>query len=270
MWLVSFYVSGATVSRKFRHIHFRLTPIIPVVTIEATVPVATWSGSPGVFTVTRTGNPLPALNVYYRISGTASNGVDYQTIGNWLPIPSGVLSSDIVINPIDMGQSETKSVVVTLTYSPLMNPVGGSMPVNYIIGAPSSATVSIAAGSVTNIPPEVSIAYPADGAVFYTPVNIPILACANDFDGFVRSVEFFADDVSLGVVTNHVSILPPVGSPITGLPPMPPYRPFALVWSNAPAGPHVLTAKRHRQRRRHEPLRPGQYYGQGRPAAAAD
>ena len=221
---------------------FPTSPIIPVVTIEATVPVANWSGSPGVFTVTRTGNPLPALNVYYRVSGTASNGVDYQSIGNWLPIPSGVLSSDIVINPIDMGQSETKSVVVTLTYSPLMNPVGGSMPVNYVIGAPNNATVFIAAGSVTNIPPEVSIAYPADGAVFYTPVNIPILACANDFDGVVRSVEFFADDVSLGVVTNHVSILPPVGGPITGLPPMPPYRPFAMVWSNAPAGPHVLTA----------------------------
>ena len=34
---------------------------IPVVTIRATVPVATWSGSPGSFTVTRIGNPVPAL-----------------------------------------------------------------------------------------------------------------------------------------------------------------------------------------------------------------
>ena len=82
-----------------------------------------------------------------------------------------------------------------------------------------------------------------DGAVFYTPVNIPIVACAQDVDGFVTSVEFFADNVSLGVVTNPVSILPPVIGPVPPLPPMPPYRPFVLVWSNAPVGPHVLTAK---------------------------
>ena len=89
----------------------------------------------------------------------------------------------------------------------------------------------------------ISIVGPPDGAVFYTPVNLPIVACANDLDGAVVSVEFFADDISLGVVTNPVSILPPLGGPVTVLPPMPPYRPFALVWSNVPAGPHALTAK---------------------------
>ena len=216
--------------------------VIPVVTIEATVPVATWGGGPGVFTVTRTGSPVPALNVYYQISGTASNGMDYQSIGRWVFIPSGVGSSDIVVKPIDLGQSDTKTVVLTLTNSPLMDPVGGSMPVNYIIGSPSSATVSITTGPATNIPPVVSIAYPAEGADFYTPVNIPILACAKDFDGTVTNVEFFADGVSLGVVTNPISILPPLGGPGAGLPPMPPYLPFVLVWSNAPAGTHVLTA----------------------------
>ena len=216
---------------------------IPVVTIRATVPVANWSGSPGVFTVTRAGNPVPALNVYYRISGTASNGVDYQTIGNWVSIPSGVLSSDIVIKPVDLGQTTTETVVLTLTNSPLMSPVGASIPINYLIGSPSSATVFITTGPVTNIPPMVSVAYPADGAVFYAPANIPILACAKDLDGFVTSVEFFADNISLGVVTNPVSILPPMSGPASALLPMPPYRPFVLVWSNAPAGAHILTAQ---------------------------
>ena len=37
---------------------------IPVVTIKATDPLATWSGNPGVFTVYRAGNPTPNLNVY--------------------------------------------------------------------------------------------------------------------------------------------------------------------------------------------------------------
>jgi hypothetical protein len=216
---------------------------IPFVTVKATVPVATWSGSPGVFTVARTGNPAPALNVFYQISGTASNGVDYQSIGNWVTIPSGVLSRDVVITPIKLGQSVTKTVVLTLTNSPLMGPVGGSMPVNYIIGWPSSATVFITSGPVTNIPPMVSVASPADGDIFYAPVNIPIVACAQDLDGFVRSVEFFADNVSLGIVTSPVSILPPISGPVPTPLPMPPYRPFVLVWSNAPVGPHALTAK---------------------------
>jgi hypothetical protein len=181
--------------------------------------------------------------VYYQISGTASNGVDYQTIGNWVAIPSGVRSSDIVVTPINLGQSMTKTVVLTLTNSPLMGPVGGNMPINYSIGFPRSATVFIASGPLTNLPPEVSIAYPADGAVFYAPVNIPIVALAKDLDGFVTNVEFFADGVSLGLATNPVTTLPPIGGPFPPLLPMPPYRPYVLVWTNAPTGPHALTAQ---------------------------
>lgn len=213
---------------------------IPVVTIKATDPLATWSGNPGVFTVYRAGNPEPSLNVYYQIGGSAKNGVDYQMISSFAQIPSGVLSADIVINPTNRGQSAIETVILTLTNSPLMGP---EMPVNYIIGDPSSATVYITSGTVTNIPPVVNIASPPEVSIFYTPVNIPIVACARDVDGFVRSVEFFADDASLGVVTNPVSILPPLPGPVTALPPMPPYRPFVLVWSNATVGLHTLTAK---------------------------
>src|SRR5690348_3018944 len=61
---------------------------IPVVTIKATDPLANWSGNPGVFTVLRNGNLQPSLNIYYQVSGTASNGVDYQQIGNFVQIPS--------------------------------------------------------------------------------------------------------------------------------------------------------------------------------------
>ena len=212
---------------------------------------------------------MPALNVYYQISGTASNGVDYQAIGNWVYVPSEAYSNDIVIRPIDLGQSDLKTAVLTLTNSPLMGPVGASIAVNYIIGSPSSATVSITNGPVTNIPPVVSIAYPPEGAVFYTPVNIPIVACARDWTGLSQSVEFFADSVSLGIVTNPVSILPPLSGPVPALPPMPPYRPFVLVWSNAPARRPCPDRQGHRQRRRLHPLRPGQYHRQSRSAAAA-
>jgi hypothetical protein len=224
--------------------HAQTTPRVPTVTIQATAPFATWSGNPGVFTVFRQGNPVPALSVYYQISGTASNGVDYQRIGNLVSIPSGAYSNNIVIRPMGSSLSLTKTVTLTLTNSPMMGPVGGAYPVNYGIGSPSSATVVIATGVRTNLPPVVAIAYPADGAVFYTPLNLPIVACAYDLDGIVKQVEFFADNVSLGVVTNSLRILPAsVGATSSGLP-MPPYNPFVLVWSNVPPGTNVLlTAK---------------------------
>jgi hypothetical protein len=212
--------------------------LVPTVTIQVTDPLATWMGNPGVFTVFRYGNPAPALNVYYQISGTASNGVDYRTIGNWVQIPSGVLSGDIIITPINKGQLQTKTVTLTLTNSMLMNPV------NYGIGSPSSATLDITADTVTNLPPLVSLLAPTNGASFWTPLNLPIVACASDPDGFVTRVEFLANGVSLGVVTNSVTLLPALANPLPPLPPMPPYRPFVWVWSNVPPGTNILlTAK---------------------------
>ena len=224
--------------------HAQTSTQVPTVTIQATDPFATWSGNPGVFTVFRQGNPVPALNVYYQISGTASNGVDYQRIGNLVSIPSGAYSNNIVIRPMGSSLSLTKTVTLTLTNSPMMGPVEGANPVNYGIGSPSSATVVIATGVRTNLPPLMAIAYPADGAVFYTPLNLPIVACAYDLDGIVKQVEFFANNVSLGVVTNSPRILPAsVGATSSGLP-MPPYNPFVLVWSNVPPGTNVfLTAR---------------------------
>src|SRR5580693_9329784 len=101
---------------------------VPVVTIQATDDHGTWTGDPAVFTVFRSGDSAPALNVYCCISGTASNGVDYQSIGNFVSLGAGVVSNTIVIKPINTGQTNTRSVEVDLCPSPLMTPV------NYVIG----------------------------------------------------------------------------------------------------------------------------------------
>src|SRR5690349_13594426 len=74
---------------------------IPVVTIRATVPLASWSGDTGTFTAFREGPTNADLNVFYWIGGTASNGVDYATIGNYVMIPAGVRTNSIVIKPIN-------------------------------------------------------------------------------------------------------------------------------------------------------------------------
>jgi hypothetical protein len=197
---------------------------IPVVTIQATVPAANWAGSAGVFSVFRSGNPDPALNVYYCISGTASNGVDYQAIGQFVQLPAGVMSNAIVIQPIYRGQSNMETVTLELCPSPMMSPV------NYSIGLPSVATVYIAPA----IAPAVGIVRPANGATFYTPANIELLAVAGELGGTVTNVEFFAGshDLGRGVM---VVLDPIVGGGITG--PV-----YLLNWLNVPTNHYSLTA----------------------------
>jgi len=196
---------------------------MPVVNIRAPDPRASWSGDPGFITVFRAGPTNATLNVFYRIDGTAINGKDYSMIRNWVVIPAGERTSSIQIDPIDLGQTMTKTVALTLAPSPLMPPV------NYIIGRETNAVVFISRTSDTNYPPLVRIASPADGAVFRAPADIPICAKAFDPDGIVNTVEFFADRISLGVTTNR-----PVSTGSA--------NPFCLVWSNVPPGRYVLTA----------------------------
>ena len=201
---------------------------VPAVTIEATVPTATWTGHAGVFTVYRSGDPAPSLNVYYCISGTASNGVDYQAIGQLVQLAGGVTSNSIVIEPINQGQTNLETITLDLCPSPLM------MPVNYSIGSPASATVYITPPGSTNLPPAVNIIAPADGAILYTPANLSLLAQAVAWDGTVTNVEFFAGAKDLGPGLPVVLDPPGVGG-VTGLV-------YLLDWLNVPTNLYSLTA----------------------------
>jgi len=201
---------------------------VPVVTILATDDHGTWAGDPAVFTVFRSGNPAPALNVYCCISGTASNGVDYQSIGNFVSLGAGVVSNTIVIKPINTGQTNTRSVEVDLCPSPLMTPV------NYVIGSPSSAVVFITPPGVSNLPPAVSIISPTNGAVYNAPANISLIAKASDPDGTVTNVEYFAGTTDLGRGLPLV-LDPPGVNGVTGLV-------YFFNWQNIPAGSYPLTA----------------------------
>jgi hypothetical protein len=201
---------------------------VPVVTIQATVPTATWSGQDGMFTVYRSGDLTPSLNIYYCISGTASNGVDYEKIGQFLLLSNGVMSNFIVIKPINLGQTSVETVIVDLCPSPLM------MPVNYSIGWPHSATVYILPSGVSNIPPAVNLVNPTNSAIYYAPADITLLARAIDPDGTVTNVEFFAGSTDLGQGL-PVVLDPPGANGVTGLV-------YFLNWPNVPTNHYALTA----------------------------
>jgi Bacterial Ig domain/Calx-beta domain len=79
----------------------------------------------------------------------------------------------------------------------------------------TSAPVNITVQS-SNLPPSVSIFVPQDGAMFYTPTNIQIVAKANDLDGSISNVEFFAGATDLGSGT-PVVLDPLVGGGVSGL-----------------------------------------------------
>ena len=204
-------------------------PTLPVVTVTAPDPTASESGDPGLFVLRRSGPTNLALNVWCVLDGTASNGVDYLTIPNWIPIPAGVREVPIPVHPVKDGEIEgPETVVLRLEYSPLRPPI------NYLIGNPSNAVVTIADNDIpppTNQPPMVQITSPSRDAVFTAPVNVQICVDARDSDGYVTSVEFFANNVSIGTRTNACPLC------------MTPVNPFCLIWSNAPPGEYMLTAK---------------------------
>jgi hypothetical protein len=107
--------------------------VLPTVTIVATTPTATEGGAAGAFTVTRTGNTTSALSVSYTVTGSATNGVDYQSLPGSVQIPAGQLSVSILVTAFaDSIEDNGETVIVTL-----------SPNAAYTVGSPSSATVTI-------------------------------------------------------------------------------------------------------------------------------
>ncbi len=224
------WLAAILVSCMSQFLGLAQTVTIPRVAIYATDAVALESGKPATFTVERSGSLVPTLNVYYQIGGTASNGVDYQMISHFVTVPSGASSATITINPlVDTNNPGTKTVVLTLAPSPLLNPV------NFIISSPSNAVVYIFDDtSGSNLPPAVRIISPADGARYQGPANILLLAKAFDPDGSISGVEYFANGQNIGAGL-PVVLDPPGVNGVTGLV-------YLFNWENVSNGDYAVTA----------------------------
>ncbi|SRR6266446_824414 len=87
----------------------------------------------GRFRVTRTGATDTDLIVFYAVSGTATNGADYNVLRGRVTIRAGRTSAGIAVRPIDDTIPEPdETVIVTL-----------SPDASYTIGSPSTGTVTI-------------------------------------------------------------------------------------------------------------------------------
>jgi hypothetical protein len=203
-----------------------LTNVVTVRTIYG----ASEPAGKGLFSLFREGPTNNAVTVFYSVGGTASNGVDYATLSGSATIPVNSRTADIVVSPIDDSLVEgNETVTLTLLPSPTNNAP------SYSTGYLSYAVMSIRDNDnvVTNQPPTAHMISPSDGATFVAPIDIRLVAYAQDpEDGYDVKVEFFAGTNSLGFGTFVPSLCPS------------PYCPnFALTWSNVPPGGYILTAR---------------------------
>ena len=112
---------------------FELVKLFPEVTVTAPQPTAPEGGDAGVFTITRSGSLIDPLTVYYTLTGTATNGVDYTNLTTSAVIPAAASSVDVHVQAVGDALAEpTETAILTLTAN-----------ANYTVGAPNSATVYI-------------------------------------------------------------------------------------------------------------------------------
>ncbi len=98
------------------------------VTVTATDNTATEGGDAGKFTITRTGDTSADLLVSYTLAGTATNGVDYNSLPGSVTIPAGSASAVVTVTPIDDQIAEPDENVI-LTLQDGSGYVGGSSDV---------------------------------------------------------------------------------------------------------------------------------------------
>src|SRR5439155_10160900 len=77
----------------------------------------------GEFVITRSqadyDTSLYPFTVYYTLSGTAINGVDYETLPGSVTIPAGASFATVTVTPIDAAVfEETKTVILALKNGP--------------------------------------------------------------------------------------------------------------------------------------------------------
>jgi len=145
------------------------------------------------------------------------------------------------VNPIDDSVSEGPETVV-LTLSQLCPPcvfaeppclppipIGGC----YFVGFPDQAIAFLRDNDPPNLRPRVVLLKPQNGATFPASSDIEIDVGAQDPDGWVHGMEFFANGLKIGEQAVEFIQAPPPGQE----------QMFSLIWTHVTTGRYILTAK---------------------------
>ena len=79
----------------------KLSGMRPGGNLDASAKETTNNSDAAIFRITRVNNLTPALNIFYSLGGTASNGVDYAALSGVVVMPAGAATVDVVIDPVD-------------------------------------------------------------------------------------------------------------------------------------------------------------------------
>ena len=194
-------------------------------------------------------NPVvrPAVYIY-----SPTNGAMFLTPANLTLYARAVESSGTVAtvqffaNNASLGvvSNSSQMVFTNVSTEPLFplawsNVLTGSyalMAVATDVNGNSATSSVVNISVVTNIPPpivrpSVGIYSPANGTTYLAPANVNIYARAVESNGMVATVQFFANSINLGVVSNSSQVIVSNISSVLL---------FPLTWSNAPAGSYGL------------------------------
>ena len=117
LWLLSALIAFATASSA----QTRSTVTLTFAFGQSTVTEG--QGGAGVLVVRRSQGTEDSLRVFYRLSGNARNGVDYERLPGSVEIPAGSGEATIEIIPLDDNRREpTERVTVQLRPAPRNNP----------------------------------------------------------------------------------------------------------------------------------------------------
>jgi Carbohydrate binding module (family 6)/Kelch motif/Calx-beta domain/Galactose oxidase, central domain len=183
-------------------------PSLPSVTVAATTPIASESPvTPGVFTITRGGPTTNPLTVNFTMSGTATSGVDYPSLGTSVVIPAGQSSTTITLTPINDGVNEgNETAKLTLSSSPnyQLSYVSSDFITITDPGTPSNSVISISLiNADTGVPVPGFEAITNGESIDLSQLGTTNISLrANTNPGTVGSVQFSVNNVNIHIDNN--------------------------------------------------------------------
>ncbi|MFO1499253.1 MAG: Ig-like domain-containing protein [Verrucomicrobiota bacterium] len=180
---------------------------------------------PAVFSIRRSAGPKDVdVEVFYDVSGSAQNGVDYAELTGSIKLPAGQESVELVINPIPDGATEGEEVVVIQLRPPICPAIFPPPPWCYQIRGGGAAKAVIRDQELP-MPPDpagLELLRPQNGSVYSPGETIEIVVQAKPLENQPGKLQILVDGNVLA----------------SGPPPQ-----LSAKWEAVSAGTHVMTGR---------------------------
>ena len=211
---------GYTVATTKSDGTFTLTKPSVNVSVVAATPLTSMdlNQPPGVFTISRTGDTALALAVGYTLSGTATNGAQYQHLSGTATIPVNATTVDVPVTAIPFRPAgPTRSIILTLNTSNTYAPVAPFTDTVWIVDT-NTPTLHVSARDIqfyerTNDLARFTLTRWGDTNVYLSQINVTYAGTAT------AGTQFYGDastSMTYGDETKDVMVYPIHDGVITG------------------------------------------------------